>query len=126
MAFKYYNNNPLKKRTGDCVIRATALALGKDWNEASDLLHQKSKQGCCEMSCLCCYKDLFDNDLKFKRVFDGEDYITAGEIAMLHKDKVLLIRLDGHLTCSKNGIIYDTWDCSDLEADIAWEVKKDG
>lgn len=28
-----YNNNPQKKRVGDCVIRAIAKAMGKDWNE---------------------------------------------------------------------------------------------
>ena len=28
-----YNNNPQNKRVGDCVIRAIAKALGKEWNE---------------------------------------------------------------------------------------------
>ena len=124
MAFKYYNNNPIKRMTGDCVIRATALALGKSWQEASEMLHKKSLEGCCEMSCVCCYADLFDKDLKFKRVFDGEYDITAGDLAMKHKDKTLLIRLPAHLTCSVNGIINDIWDCSEELVDIAWEVEK--
>lgn len=124
MAFKYYNNNPKKKYTGDCVIRATALALDKTWEEASDMLYNKAKSCACEMSCLGCYSGLFDKDLKFERIFDGEFYITASELALKHKDKILLLRLPSHLTVSINGVINDIWDCSDLLVDIAWEVKK--
>lgn len=29
---KYYNPNPLKKETGDCVVRALCKATGKDWD----------------------------------------------------------------------------------------------
>ena len=30
---KYYNPNPLKKETGDCVIRAFCAAEGLEWDE---------------------------------------------------------------------------------------------
>lgn len=34
----------------------------------------------------------------------------------------LLIRVHGHLTCSINGIILDTWDCSNEKVDKLWIV----
>ena len=34
--FTYHNMNPKGKHTGDCVIRAIAYALNKDWHEMVD------------------------------------------------------------------------------------------
>lgn len=31
--YQYYNNNPLQKSTGDCVIRAIAAGLHADWED---------------------------------------------------------------------------------------------
>lgn len=33
MAYIYFNNNPLGKSTGDCVIRAISIALNQSWDE---------------------------------------------------------------------------------------------
>lgn len=40
--FEYYNNNPKNKRTGDCVIRALALALNKDYIDVYKELFEMS------------------------------------------------------------------------------------
>lgn len=31
MAYVYFNNNPVGRRTGDCVVRAISKALGIGW-----------------------------------------------------------------------------------------------
>ncbi len=36
--FKYHNENPKDKRSGDCVLRAIATATGKTWDEVLDEL----------------------------------------------------------------------------------------
>ena len=44
MAYIKYNNNPLKKKTTDCVIRSLALALNKSWDEIYDLTYKIGKR----------------------------------------------------------------------------------
>ena len=50
-------------------------------------------------------------------------YGTVGEIAGMFPHNTLLITMNGHIVCSKNGIIYDTFDCRDREAEHVWLVK---
>ena len=35
--YAYFNENPLSKRTGDCVIRALSLVTGYTWEQIKDL-----------------------------------------------------------------------------------------
>lgn len=35
----------------------------------------------------------------------------------------LLITMRGHIVCSKDGVIYDTFDCRDREVESVWLVK---
>ena len=34
MGYVYFNNNPLEKATGDCVVRAISIVTGMSWDEA--------------------------------------------------------------------------------------------
>lgn len=36
---------------------------------------------------------------------------------------MLLITMNGHITCSKYGVIYDSFDCRDRKAEFCWRVK---
>lgn len=117
--FKYLNLNPKNRRTGDCVIRATACAFDLDWEDASDLLYLTARDMSCEMSCLGCYSHLFE-DLGLEEI-DSEGF-TVGQLSESNSDKILIIRIEGHLTCSIYGCIYDLWDCRDKMVDRAWIV----
>lgn len=119
--YKYYNANPLGKKTSDCVIRATALATDKTWYEASDILYCQARKCCCEMSTVGCYSLLFDNDLKFTRIED-DNIIKVKDVCELYPAGTLLVRIRGHLTCIKDGLIWDIWDCSNENVDIVWRV----
>ena len=119
--YKYLNLNPYKKKTGDCVIRATALGLDVDWHKASDILYKQARGCGCEMSCLGCYSNLFKN-LGFHKCDVSDEEITVGELAKMYGDKRLIIRIKGHLTCAINSIVYDIWDCTDEIVDCFWEV----
>ena len=113
----YLNVNPKGKRTGDCVIRATALALGVDWECASDMLYDQAKECACEMSCLGCYSAMFEM-LGFKKCNARGQ--TVQEIADANKDNTVLVRIKGHLTCVVKGMVHDIWDCSNEVADCYW------
>ena len=38
-------------------------------------------------------------------------------------NSTLLITTSGHIVCSKNGVIYDTFDPRDREVEYVWLVK---
>lgn len=117
--FRYLNLNPYKRRTGDCVIRAIACALDITWEEASDSLYHIAREDGCEMSCIDCYSTLFE-------YMDLEEIdvqgMTVEQVAQQFPDDILLIRLQGHLTCSRYNIVYDIWDCRKEVVDRVWVV----
>lgn len=118
--FKYYNNNPLSIEEEDCVTRAITLASGYSYDEIQDKLYYISQLLECEALCVCCYQHLLDYVFNYDRL-PCKGY-TVGEIVRKYDKCVLLIRIDGHLTCAINGVIYDLWDASDEKADIVWVV----
>ena len=120
MAFKYLNVNPLSLEEEDCVCRAIKLASGKSYAEIEDKLYYVSRLLDCEELCVCCYQFLLNEVFMYEPI-DCLD-MSVGELAELYKDDILIIRINGHLTCSLYGDIYDLWDCRDLPCDVAWRV----
>lgn len=122
MAFINHNNNPKKKKTTDCVTRAITEATGKPYNTVLDEQVALSKE-----------TGYFVNDPKLEKIFlerngftlhsfgrikAGEKRPTVADIARLTSGKnpkhsVILACVAHHLTCCRNGNIYDIWDCSD-------------
>ena len=121
MAFKYTNLNPLSLKEEDCVTRAIALASGESYASIQDKLYYISELLDCERLCVCCYQHLLDNVFNYERLYCKNK--TVGEIAELYDDCILLIRIEGHLTCVVYGTIRDLWDCSNSYADIVWLVE---
>ena len=61
------------------------------------------------------YKHYLEKELNFKWVSlcrIGQKEKTHLKTSELPKNKTLILRLSNHLTCVKNGILYDTYDCS--------------
>ena len=38
MAYVFFNNNPMRKNTGDCVVRAISIITGMSWDDTVDEL----------------------------------------------------------------------------------------
>ena len=49
--------------------------------------------------------------------------MTVGEFVETHPTGTYLITMRNHITCAKNGVLYDTWNPSDRLIWCAWEVK---
>lgn len=57
---------------------------------------------------------------------DGTSKIQIYKLSKDTKEflnNVILITMNGHITCSKYGIIYDTFDPIDREAEFVWIVE---
>lgn len=119
--FIYYNANPNKIEIGDCVIRAMSLALNLDYYEVVNILFYNSNFFNCDMLVKECYEKVLEDKFNLEKE-KVRTYKTVEEISKEYSDKVLLIRIQGHLTCSMYGRIYDIWDCSNEQVDCFWMV----
>ena len=50
----------------------------------------------------------------------GTDY--SMEVAKKYPHNKVIIRIEGHLTMSENGVVYDLWDCTHKSVDCYWIV----
>lgn len=110
--FCYYNANPLGRNVNDCTVRAISLATNKSWDETYERLSLfAQKQAIMPDDVIYIdeylekwYKEIYDNKLN--------QNLTVGEFAYRHPRGTYLITMRGHITCCKDGCIYDTFDPS--------------
>ena len=60
-------------------------------------------------------------DQRYKRLSNIPKYV--GEVAGTNPDNILLIATNNHLTCSKFGCVYDSFDPRNYVAEYCWVVK---
>lgn len=120
--FIYYNASPNGQKRNDCVVRALSLALDLDYFDVEDLLVEIGDYYECEELCVCCYKYLIQNIIGLKP-YSGKNR-TVDEIVEENPECVLIIRVEGHLTCAIRGAIYDIFDPGDMIVDRYWIVER--
>jgi hypothetical protein len=117
----HYNANPWGLDEEDCVTRAISAALNIKYVAVGNLLEVIAEANGCDKLCVCCYNKLLEEIFGLKPEYCyGE---TVGAVAEANPGRKLLIRIDGHLTCSMYGVVIDTWDCTDKIADCYWIVE---
>ena len=119
MGYKFYNANVLGKYENDCTVRAISFATGKSWDETYERLSDIAQYEGTMMDDRNFIRKYLDN--KYKRLQTKGD--TVGEIAAEYPDNILLITMRGHITCSKFGVIYDSFDPRERIVEDAWMVK---
>lgn len=116
--YKFYNANAVNRYTDDCVIRAISCATNKSWDYVYDYLSDIAQYE----GTLFDKRDFVRNylDRTYQRLYDVNG--SVGYVSGLFPDNTLLITMNGHIVCSKNGVIYDTFDCRDREVESVWLV----
>lgn len=127
MLYIKYNANSKNKKTGDCVIRAICTALNKSWIDTyTDLFNNTIKYGYSVSS-----KENFKKYLKQlgyemqkqPKKYDNTKYTVKEFINTCGKpNTTYIIGVTGHLTVVINGILYDTWNCSNKKMGNYWEL----
>lgn len=121
---KYFNTNSV----GDCGVRAVANATGLDYKQVYDSLFELAKEYNAKRNKKNRKKDVSPRNGVDKKVFKKfmEEHIGwewtptmrigTGCTVNLSEDCLpegdLIISVSKHLTCVKNGVLYDTYDCS--------------
>lgn len=109
---------------GDCVTRSFAIGMGKSYLETYELVNKKSQI------------ELDNTKIKGSRkkkdissamggVYPKTISMVADHFGLTFKNKKgkvkelkgrnYLVMLREHMTCIRNGILFDTHDCSDLD-----------
>lgn len=118
--YRFYNANPLGRIESDCVCRAISRATRIPYRIVERKLWLIAQLFDCDMLCMCCYHHLLENVFGFvPKKANGK---TVKELAEDFKNDILIIRIEGHLTMSEYGTVYDIWDCRDEVADTFWIV----
>lgn len=119
MGYRYLNNNALGNFRNDCTIRAIACATGKSWDYVYEHLSDIAQ---CEGTMMDDRNFIIQYlDKRYERV---ETYNRdVGEVSKMYEDYIVLITMNGHITCSKYGVIYDSFDPRDRKSEFAWIVK---
>ena len=112
-------NNALGLFQNDCAIRSISLATGNSWDDTYQYLSNKAR-----------LKGTMMDDRDFILDFLDERYervptynLSVGEVSAKYNDNVILITMTGHIVCSKYGVIYDSFDCRERQAEYCWIVK---
>ena len=121
MAYRYHNQNTYQLTLPDCVARAISRALGIDYFNVVIMLYQNGKFNECNELCVGCYSKLLTHDFKLP-CYKGNGK-TVEQISNDFPDKILLLRVDQHLTTARYGEIEDIWDPSDEIVDRFWIVE---
>ena len=119
--YKYYNRNPNNFVLKDCVCKAISTATGLKYEAVDNLLELTAEDNDCEKLCVCCYNHLLSDTLCYRRI-DCNFKDTVGEVSSHYPRNKLIIRIEGHLTSSINGVVLDIWDCTDEYVDCYWIV----
>lgn len=102
------------KNVGDCAIRAIAIATGKDYKEVYNGL-KKLNNG---VSCRNGTPKKIDKKYLTQLGWVWHPTMHIGQGCKVHLDEnelpsgILIVSVSHHLTCVKDGVIYDTYDCS--------------
>ena len=117
--YKFYNNNALGLFENDCTIRSISTATGNTWDDTYEHLSNIARLKGTMMDDREFIIDYLDE--RYKRIYDIPR--TVGEVAGAYPDNILLITMRGHITCSKYGIVLDSFDCRERIAEYCWIVK---
>lgn len=109
--------------TGDCVTRAIAIATGKPYQEVYDAMFAGSRnlkllreRGASPRNGVS--RKVYDKYLKSigwawrPTMMIGSGCFVHLKHSELPRVGTLIVRVSKHITCVKDGVLYDTYDCS--------------
>lgn len=123
--WRKFNNNPTERTVGDCSVRAVSVALGIDWESAFDLITDAARA----MGDMPSSDSVWGAVLRQNGFYRASipnscpDCYTAEDFAYDHPKGIYVLGFGGHVATIVNGILYDSWDSSQLIPQYVWYRK---
>ena len=126
--YKFCNPHPQGKFVGDCVKRAITIATGKDYKEISRELNRFKKLHNADS-----FNDWRRNvepylkerlnavKMSFPAV-KGNPRMNGTRFCEEYPNGTYILQMANHVVCCKDGILYDTWDCSEKCVYTAYKI----
>lgn len=119
------NPNPARKEVPDCVIRAIAIALNKEWLEVSDELYfwyaRREFSVTCDDNIWGHY--LYDHGFKpFLIPFECPKCITVNEFTKMYPKGTYIIGTGSHAVAVIDGDYYDSWNSGNEIPSFFWKI----
>lgn len=115
MNFIKSNPHPAGKKTGDCVVRALAIAEDKKWLDVYDALRKLGRKIHDMPNMKRTYEMYLLNQgwqkQRMPKFLNGRRY-TLRQLADEKNQGTFVVSVAKHLATIKDGNLYDTWDCS--------------
>lgn len=126
--YVFCNPHPQGKLVGDCVKRALTIATGKDYREISLQLNRFKKVHHADS-----FNDWRRNVEPFIReilggrkisfpAIKGECRMNGERFCEEYDDGTYILQMANHVVCCKDGVLYDTWDCSEKCVYTAYKI----
>lgn len=116
--YKFHNANAKGRHVNDCTIRAISVAENITWDDAYYKLSNLARK-----------KGLMMDSVEFVEEYLDDRYMrtcyhskSVGEFMDEYDEGTFLVTMPGHITVIIDGILFDTFDCSDRIMRCAWEV----
>lgn len=125
MAYRYTNPNPKGILTGDCVVRAVAIANGLSWDLAYDILTDYGFK----------MKNLPNADSVWSAVLKDFGFIrrsipdtcpdcyTIRDFCAGHPTGIYILGTGSHVVAVKDGDYYDSWDSGNEVPILCWRKR---
>lgn len=126
--FEFLNVHPKGKFVSDCVKRAITLAAEMDYMEVQRELNRYKKVTGAKVfnECKNCnaYVEnvLHGVKISFPAV-KGQKRMNGERFCKAFPKGRFILRMAKHWSCCVDGVIYDTWDCSENCVYQAWQIK---
>lgn len=119
--YRYLNKNSHQRFVDDCTVRAISLAENQSWSDTYDKLSDLARSRGMMFNSVEFIEDYLDYN--YKR--ECHTSKTVGEFADENQKGIYLVTMPNHITTIINGVIYDTFDCSNRTMRCAWIIPID-
>ena len=121
---RYYNPNPKKNETDDCVVRSICKATGKDW----DTVYRELFEIGFELKVMPNMDDAWKEYLKREGFIEhkisnkkGSKRPTVNSFSTTNKSGTFILRVANHIVACEDGYYYDIWDSGNKSLYGYWE-----
>ena len=126
--YKYFNAHPKGLSVGDCVKRAITLAAQMDYMQVQrELNRYKKVTGAKAFNSDYNPHKYVENVLHGVKLSfpaeKGKPRMNGQRFCEAYKKGRYILNMAGHWSCCVDGVIYDTWDCSDKCVYTAYKIE---
>lgn len=125
--YQFLNVHPKGKIVGDCVKRAITKAMDMDYHDVSLGLNRHKKiTGAKKFNSDYNWLSYIENVCGGKQIsfpaVKGQKRMNGKRFCEAYPKGRYILQMAKHLTACVDGVIYDTWDCTEKCVYRAWKV----